>query len=73
MNGFLKAMEEGKEFDWIANHGYELRKEELIDIIKELLYAIHSAGIFDGKEDILQAAYMELFDLYEEEEDKIWK
>lgn len=67
MDEFLKAMEIGKEFDWIANHGYELRKEELINIIKELLYALHSAGIFDGKDDILQAAYEELYNLYEEE------
>lgn len=67
MDEFLKAMEEGKEFDWIANHGHELRKEDLINIIKELLYALHSAGIFDGKDDILQAAYEELYNLYEEE------
>ena len=67
MNEFLKAMEEGKEFDWIANYGHELSKDELISIIKELIYALHSSGIFDGKDDILQAAYEELYNLYEEE------
>ena len=64
MKDFLAALAEGKEFDWISNHGHELSKADLVAIIKELLYAIHKLGIFDDKDDILQVAYEELFDMY---------
>jgi len=64
MNEFLVALAEGKAFDWISNHGYELSKADLIAIIKELLYAIHKLGIFDDEHDILQTAYEELHDMY---------
>lgn len=64
MKDFLAALAEGKEFDWISNHGHELSKADLITIIKELLCAIHKLGIFDDKDDILQIAYEELYDMY---------
>lgn len=64
MNEFLVALAEGKAFDWVSNQGHELSKADLVAIIKELLYAIHKLGIFDDKDDILQVAYEELFDMY---------
>lgn len=31
-----------KAYDFIANYGYLLNKSELIDIVKELIYGIHT-------------------------------
>ncbi len=39
MNQFIEALKNGKGYDWISNHGYELNKYELIDIVKEYEYA----------------------------------
>lgn len=39
INEFIKALSEGKGYDWICNHGHELNKYELLDIIKEYEYA----------------------------------
>lgn len=41
MKEFIRALREGKSYDWIANHGWELNKDELIRIIKEYDYEIH--------------------------------
>ena len=37
----VKAIKENRLFDYIANHGYEYSKQELIEIIKELTYNVH--------------------------------
>jgi hypothetical protein len=66
INEYLEALQHGESFDWICNHGYELNKYELIDIVKELTYAISSMGICDGKEDIFDTAYENLIDTYDE-------
>lgn len=39
MNNFIEALKNGKGYDWICNHGHELNKYELLDIIKEYEYA----------------------------------
>lgn len=36
---FIEALKSGKCYSWICNHGHELNKYELIDIIKEYEYA----------------------------------
>ena len=66
INEYIKALQNGNGFDWIAKHGHELNKFELIDIVKEFDYAIHSMGICDGKEDLYDAVYESLNDIYEE-------
>lgn len=67
MEGFLKAMENGTEYDYIANHSHEMSKDELATILKEYIYQIHSMGICDGKEDVQDAVYENLMDYIKED------
>lgn len=69
MNEFIKALSEGKGYDWICNHGHELNKYELIDIIKEYDYAIHDNCTVYEKKNIYGAAADELSLIYEEVEE----
>ena len=39
MKQFIEALRNGKGYGWICNHGHELNKYELLDIIKEYEYA----------------------------------
>ena len=39
MKNFIEALRNGIAYDWICNHGHELNKYELLDIIKEYEYA----------------------------------
>lgn len=66
MQEFIKALRNGNGYDWISRCGWELNKYELIDIIKELDYAIHNSI---EKEDIYECAAIELADMYEDDED----
>lgn len=67
MKEFIKAVQEDKAYGWIANHGYELSKSELCDIIKEYDFAIQSMNLSDTKEDIHNAVAEELMMIYGEE------
>ncbi len=40
MEDFIKALRENKAYDWIANNGWKLSKDELITIIKEYDFAL---------------------------------
>lgn len=64
MKDYIKALKEGNGYGWIANHGYRLRQSELIDIIKELEYAISHSIDF---EDVYNEAAINLHEIYEEE------
>ena len=70
MKEFIKALEKGKGYDWICNHGHELNKYELIDIIKEYEYArlnMHD----DLAEDLFKEFVIDnLNELYEDEEEE---
>ena len=50
MNEFIAALREGKGYSWIATYGWELDKDELLDIIKEYDYAIHQETMTVGEE-----------------------
>jgi hypothetical protein len=68
INEFIEALREGNGYTWISNHGWELGKEELINIIKEYDYAIHSQTMTSDEEnDIYTAAAEELEAMYGEE------
>jgi hypothetical protein len=57
MEDFIKALREGKGYDWIANNGWKLTKEELISIIKEYDYAIYESRekyLYDNISDELE-------------------
>ena len=49
LDEFLESLSKDKSYDYIANNYMAFRKDELKDIILELLYAIHT----DGDEDII--------------------
>lgn len=54
-------------YDFICNNYYKMSKEELKDIAKELLYAVHSNAINTEEHDeILGEVAEELADYYEE-------
>ena len=61
---YIKALKEGNGYGWIARHGWELNKEELINIIKELDYAASHSIEF---EDIYNEAALNLYETYVEE------
>lgn len=64
MKDYIKALKEGNGYGWIANNGYGLRQDELVDIIKELDYAISHSIEF---EDIYEEAAINLNEIYEED------
>lgn len=37
---YIYALRKGKGYEWIDEYGYDLYKDDLIRIIKELVYAI---------------------------------
>lgn len=67
MEDFIEALKEGRGYDWIANHGWELSKEELINIIKEYDYAIHRSVITDSESYMYSFVADELEEMYGEE------
>ena len=66
MQKYIKSLRNGNSYEWIANNGHELNKYELIDIVKELDYAIHFFSGTDGT-PIYQFAAENLEDTYKEE------
>lgn len=51
-------------FDFIANNYYKFSKDELKDICKELLYAIHTNTTIDEHNKILSDTAEELDEFY---------
>lgn len=66
MQQYIKALKEGRGYDWISSNGHRLNKYELIDIVKELDYAIHIVNEFDMT-SIYNFAANNLDDNYREE------
>lgn len=71
----IKAINEGRLFDFLANEGYRMTKDEVIAIAKELAYALSSleenAGyslpiLDDAKESLID----ELEDVLHDEDDE---
>ena len=61
---YIKALKNNEGYGWIANNGYGLRQDELVNIIKELDYAISHSIEF---EDIYNEAAINLHEVYVEE------
>ena len=70
MKNYIKALRENKGYDWIANHGWEMNKGELITIIKEFDYAIHELceHVFEDEQIAYNSVAMELENYYMDEE-----
>lgn len=50
---FMAAFDKGMGFTWLTNHGHLLKQHEVVDIAKELIYAIEDANLLDiDKQDI---------------------
>lgn len=65
MKEFIKAIQEDKAYGWIANHGHELSKDDLCNIIKEYEYARTMTDV----EDLFKDHIVEnLEDLYGEDD-----
>ena len=57
MKGYIEALRNRNSYNYICEHGYEFTKDELIDIIKELDYAIYSEAKYAIKaSEIYEAA-----------------
>lgn len=57
MNEFLEALHKGLGFTWIQKNYMKLTKFELVNIAKELIYAIEDSSILDSdKKEIFDIA-----------------
>ena len=66
MKEYIEALRNGNSYDYICQHGHEFTKEELIDIIKELDYAIYSEAKYAVKaSEIYEAAATNMNDFME--------
>lgn len=66
MRRMIEALKEGRAYDHISNNGHEMSKDDLIRIIKEYDYAIHSVErIGDKPQDLYDAIAEELEDYAE--------
>ena len=68
MKEYIQALRVGKGYEWINQHGFDLNKDDLIKIIKELDYAIgedciNPDVVYDTAADELVKWYFD----YEEE------
>ena len=68
MKEYIDSLKNGKGFDWIAKHGHYLNKYELIDIVKELEYAIYDCLDSSETNSVYESAAEELLNLYCDEE-----
>ena len=64
---FTKVLRNNPEsaYDFIANNYYNMDKEELRDIVKELLYAIHTNMTKAEHDKILKDTAIELMEQYD--------
>ena len=67
---YIEDLKKGKGVDWIASHGHDLNKYELIDIVKELEYAIYDNTLDFEAKAIYESAAEELLNLYTYEEEE---
>ena len=66
MKAYIEALRNGNSYNYICEHGYEFTKDELIDIIKELDYAIYSEAKYAIKaSDIYEAVATNMKDFME--------
>lgn len=68
MKGFIKELENNPNgaYDYICNNYYKFSKEELKDIVKELLYAVYDNMTEKEHNDIMSKVAEELKEAYEE-------
>ena len=69
MKKFIEVLKNNPDgaYDYICNNYYKMSKEELKDIAKELLYAVHDNVTKAEHDEILSDVATELEDFYEED------
>lgn len=69
MKNFIEVLKNNPDgaYDYICNHYYEMSKEELKNIVKELLYAVHDNMTKAEHNKILDDVATELEDFYQED------
>lgn len=69
MKGFIDVLKNNPNgaYDYICNNYYKMSKEELKDITKELLYAVHDNVTEKEHDEILKDVATELEDFYTED------
>ena len=75
MKQFIEAVKDNRAYDWILTNGYSMDKSELVRIIAEFDYAIHSASmLMKTEKDIIRQdvaenlkEHYEIPDIYFEE------
>lgn len=67
MNEFIEILKNNPNhaYDFISNNYYKMSKDELKDIIKELLYVIHTTNK-NEHDEMLESVGDELIELYED-------
>ena len=77
MKQFIEAVKDNRAYDWILNNGYGMDKSELIRIIAEFVYVVHSdVWLTESDKDIIRKGVAEnlkehyqLPDIYFEEDE----
>lgn len=69
MKDFIEVLKNNPDgaYDYICNNYYKMSKEELKDIAKELLYAVHDNVTKAEHDEIMKDVATELEDTYTEE------
>jgi formate-dependent nitrite reductase cytochrome c552 subunit len=69
MKDFIEVLKNNPNgaYDFICNNYYKMSKDELKDIVKELLYAVHDNVTKVEHDQILNDVATELEDNYEED------
>ena len=68
MKEFIEAIKEDRAYGWIANHGHELSKDDLCNIIKEYEYARTEMNDVLAEEMFKDFVAYNLEDLYGEDD-----
>lgn len=69
MKQFIEAVKDNRAYDFILSNGHSMSKDELIRIIAEFDYAIHSSTILEmEKNDIRHSVSDNLKEHYYDEE-----
>ncbi len=64
---FMAAFDKGMGFTWLQNHGHLLRHSDIVDIAKELVYAIEDANLLDIDKQNIKRIFHENMDDDDEE------
>ena len=59
---FVEKFNDGLGFTYLQNEGHNLSKHDLIDIAKELIYAIEDAGLLEIDKDEIFRIFNENMD-----------